>query len=149
MGTKLVFKLNILVLILLITPFYVGHSQIKDPVHLSFNIKGKKNCVFQKMVSENNVIQFYISGQHFEYDPKDSQIKELPESDLKNISIINIESLEKMAKQERKRLIKEGEKNKSIKILFNNQVFDKIYLYEKTNDHLIKRYEVIWIEEIE
>ena len=95
------------------------------------------------MVSENNVIQFYISGQHFEYDPKDSQIKELPESDLKNISIINIESLEKMAKQERKRLIKEGEKNKSIKILFNNQVFDKIYLYEETNDHLIKRYEVI------
>ena len=41
------------------------------------------------------------------------------------------------------------EKDKTIKILFNDEVFEKIYLYEIDKHGMIKRYDVVWIEEIQ
>ena len=62
---------------------------------------------------------------------------------------MNISDFLELTQIERSRLIAKGENDKSIKILFNNEVFDQIFLYQKINDNCILRMEVIWIEEIE
>ena len=91
---------------------------------------------------------FYINKEHFEWNPK-RELEVVLNSKLDNIDILNISSFLELAETKRKSLIKEGEKDKTIKILFNDEVFEKIYLYEIDKHGMIKRYDVVWIEEIQ
>ena len=123
-------------------------SQTKDIVHLSFNINKEIGCSVSKKVNDNKKTHFYINKEHFEWNPK-RELEVVLNSKLDNIDILNISSFLELAETKRKSLIKEGEKDKTIKILFNDEVFEKIYLYEIDKHGMIKRYDVVWIEEIQ
>lgn len=149
MVIKPVTNLKILITVIMtFCSFFLGYSQIKPVIHLSFNIVNHANCT-SKVINKNGVVDFYIGPEHFSFNSKKSKVEQLPVSALKNIDLQTLHSLKEKASNERKRLIAKGSKNKSIKILLNNQVFDKIYLYEKINPDTVKRYQVIWVEEIE
>lgn len=123
----------------------VGYGQIMHPVHLSYNLN--KNSSNPKRVSEiDGSIHFFICNEHFISKTLDST---LTQSEVTNFDIINITDFRLMARKERERLIRSGEKKGKIKILFNHEVFNMIYLYIKIDHNLIKRYKVKWVEEIE
>lgn len=126
----------------------MANGQIKEPVHLSYNFV--RECYDLKKVNdENGIIHFYIQNQHFKSISKDSTFKESNIETLKNNEVLNIYEFLKLVNEERERLIGKGEKDKTVKILFNDHVFDKIYLYVKDENNLIIRYLVKWVEEIE
>src|SRR5690606_5486883 len=137
-----------ILLIFLLFLSLIANSQIKDTVHLSFDPTEIKNeC--KKVTDDNGFVHIYIRDQHFK------SIKPFPDDEefnhdlLQNVRLVGISEFLELAHKERKRLIMVGEKNQAIKILFNNEVFEKIYLYQKINDECISRLEVGWIEEIE
>lgn len=139
---------NILNAIFVILPFFMLHGQIKEPVHLSFNL-GKEYYDLRKIKEGNGVIHFYIGNQHFKSMSKIQSFKESKIKNPKKNQVLNISEFLNLANEERQRLIVKGEKNKSIKILFNNNVFDIIYLYVKDENDFIIKYLVSWVEEIE
>lgn len=126
--------------------FQNGYGQVDAPVHLSYNLCNNFNETKKILDSEDNSIHFYLEKAHFKSIVLDSNFTK---SQLKNYKIINISDFKDLAKQEREKEILNGEKEKTIRILFNDEVFRKIYLYEKIEGNLIKRYIVKWIEEIE
>lgn len=135
------------IIILLLLFYFSANSQKRDTVHLSFNLLEKSHKL-KKYKDKENVTHFYINDDHFETLTNNPKFKEYKLEDIKNVRILNISQLNILANQIRKELIKKGEKEKKIKILFNYEVFDNLYLYEKISDTLIKRYKVNWIEEI-
>jgi hypothetical protein len=124
---------------------FVGISQIKEPVHLSYNILENDNYKYQ-FIDKNKRMNFYIDRNHFVQSLKDS-VYVLSDSLFNENIFISITEFEKFANKERKRLIKIDD-SKTIKILFNNDVFETIFLYVKDDKNRIKKYCVIWIEEI-
>lgn len=140
---------NILIILLIGITYISSYSQTKDIVHLSFNIKEDEKCPsVKKKIKNSNEIHFYINNEHFEWNSK-RNLEKIPKSKIRNINILSIYSFLELAEDKRKKLINEGQEDKLIKVLFNNQVFDKIYLYEKDSYGKIKKYNVKWIEEIE
>lgn len=134
-------------LLFLLMPFFFGYSQIKEPVHLSFELTEINKDY--KVRDENGYVHFYMQDQHFKSLNPFPDYEEFNPNFLQQVEIIEISEFLEVANKERKRLIVEGERNQSLKILFNNEVFKKIYLYQKINKDCISRLEVVWIEEIE
>lgn len=136
------------IVLFIIAPTYFLNAQIREPFHLSFNVKN--NAYKTKRVqAQNGVIHFYIDDCHFIYDPK---INSISTSTLQELNILKINDLPvflKLAQAERQQKVEEGKKIGAIKILFNDEVFKKIYLYEKEPNNQIKIFEVTWVEEIE
>lgn len=137
--------INILRLILLILTFHVGYGQIEDSVHLSYNLHESDNDL-KKIINKDGSFHFFINKEYFKTNTLDSILNK---TEIQNIDIICIDDFKFLALKERERQIKEGEKINSIRILMNDEVFNKIYLYEKNQDNTVNRYLVTWVEEIE
>lgn len=119
-----------------------------DEINLSFNVTEGEEETVKKIVKENGDIHFYINNEHFVWNKK-SECKMIDEAELKDIQLFDIESFIKKASDRRKEEIKNSKKSGSIKILLNHEVFKRIYLYERSKNETILKYEVIWLEEIE
>ncbi len=137
-------------IILLFLMFFIGiikiNSQIKTPVHLSFNYTGDKNEI-KKHINNKGGIVFFINNERFVSKQKQNSPIILKCEDIKDIEIIDIDAFLSLAWKERKRLIEEEKEKGAVRILTNDKIFFKIYLYEK-KDNLVYRYELIWEEEI-
>ena len=99
----------------------------------------------KKLLDNDGCEHFYIENEHFKANdpPEIVNLK-----DLKSIKLIDLDKFIDISNSKRKNLIKKGEKVGVIKLLSNEEVFDTIYLYEKTSDSKILKYRVIWIDEI-
>jgi len=139
---------NIITILYFLLSFFIANSQIKEPVHLGFNLIEENNDL-KKFEDEKGYAHFYIKGQHFKSSIPNPPFEEINSQTLKRVKLLHIPDFLELAQIERSRLIAKGEKDKSIKILFNNEVFKQIFLYQKINDNCILRFEVMWIEEIE
>ncbi|WP_194851408.1 hypothetical protein [Nonlabens antarcticus] len=149
MEIKAAIKLGINIVITLIALLcFQTNAQISEPVHLSYNIDNTQKTKLKKIVQKNGEVHFYIDRQHFIFNPEDAQVLSMNTSGIKQ-DIIQISTFENLAHKERIRLVKEGDASNSVKILFNDEVFNTIYLYENICDSLTNRYSVQWIEEIE
>ena len=110
---------------------------------------GEENNDLKKFQDEKGYAHFYIKGQHFKSSIPNPAFEEINSQTLKRVKILHISDFLELANNERNRLIAKGGKDKSIKILFNNEVFEQIFLYQKINDNCILRMEVVWVEEID
>lgn len=117
-------------------------AQIEQPIHLSYNLD--KYCNSNKIIKKNGDVLFKIENQFFKYDEK-NQIKKLTSKEIDEIEMVNLSNFLEKAMEKRRKLIKKN----SVRILSNNEVFDKIYLYEKIENGNIKRYPVLWSSMIE
>lgn len=138
---------NIITTLYFLFSFLIANSQIKEPVHLGFNLVEENND-FKKFEDEKGYAHFYIKAQHFKSSIPNPPFEEINRQTLKRVKFLHISDFLELANKERIRLIAKGEKDKSIKLLFNNEVFEQIFLYQKINDNCILRMEVVWIEEI-
>lgn len=119
-----------------------SHSQIDCTFNLSLI---DANLEYRK-IEKNKEIHFYIKNQHFLVSKSSMDI--ISQSDLKKINLKTINELVFLADKERKRLTTDGEKQQIITVLNNNEIFKKIYLYERVNGKIIRYKNAIWIEEI-
>ncbi len=133
-------------LLFLLAPLVNVKGQVNEPIHLSYNLTDC--CKVRKNIDNSGKKHFFIEDEHFVSDNGEPAAT-LSSKQLDEIPVIVILDFLEVADQEMKRLIENGEKAGTIKVLFNDQVFDKIYLYEKTETGKVKKYPVIWIEEIE
>lgn len=139
---------NIIKTLFFLLSFFIANSQIKEPVHLGFNLIEENNDL-KKFEDEKGYAHFYIKGQHFKSSIPNPPFEEINSQTLKRVKLLHIPDFLELAHKERIRLIAKGEKDKSFKLLFNNEVFEQIFLYQKINDNCILRMEVMWIEERE
>lgn len=115
-------------------------------IDCTFNLSLIDTDLDYRKIEKNEEIHVYIKNQHFLVSK--SSMDFISQSDLKKINLKTINELIFLADKERKRLTTDGEKKQIIRILNNNEVFKKIYLYEIVNGKIIRYKNVIWIEEI-
>jgi hypothetical protein len=118
----------------------------QSQIDCTFNLSLIDADLEYRKIEKNEEIHIYIKNQHFLVSK--SSIDFISQSDLKKINLKTINELIFLADKERKRLIIDGEKKQIIRILNNNEVFKKLYLYEIVNGEIIRYKNVMWIEEI-
>lgn len=113
-------------------------------INLSYNVV-KNNSTTRKFIDDKGCANFYIGNEHFraKEDPK-----VLGDKDIKNIFLVDITEFNKLASEERKKHINEGEKIGKIHIVPNEDIFDNIFLFERIENSKILKHKVIWIDEI-
>lgn len=135
---------NILILAYL---FYgISYSQIKSPVYLSYNIINDCGSK-QKIIDDKENVHFYLGKEHFECKSICISV-EISEKELDKLKLIEVNELLSIADDERIRLNKVTEKENFVKILFKNDIFKELYIYERNNNKIFQ-YKVFWHEEIE
>jgi len=140
METKNVIRLKkrcIFLFFLFILIEEVQSQIIDNPIYIS---REKDKETFQKIVNVNS-IDFYISGEHFRHIASTQKKCAFKEKYKANVQIITVTALQQKADSIRKNQIKNH--SNSIKILFNSDIFKKIYLIEDN-----KLYQVEWVEEV-
>ncbi len=118
--------------------------QKTDPVHLSFNIQ-PGDIAINKVTTETK-ITFTIGEERFDCTKLES-IQKLDEAVVQNVKLLDLPGFLKFAEKNRKEAIKMEEDKGTITILGNDEVFKKIYLYEKVGGG-VHRYEVTWADVI-
>lgn len=149
METKTATKAKIKGFVLLfLLPLIVCYAQSKNIIHLSYNIKEPYKSV-RKIENLNGDIEFYIDNQCFQFQVGKNEIFKIEPGSLKNIDIIDIGSLLRLSQQMKRELLEKEERTGIITVLTNDKIFEKIYLYVKTELGTIERFEVRWIEKTE
>ncbi|WP_291870501.1 hypothetical protein [Maribacter sp.] len=132
----------ILLIPLLYFGFYSQNIQKTEVVHLKFTID---NNLDKKYYDSQGSVNFIISNEHFISMGKGLKISS---SQINEINFQSITDITKMENDLRQKYIDEGEKKGIIKIISKDDIFNKIYVYEKENSTKWCRYLVKWIDEI-
>ncbi|MEH6703451.1 hypothetical protein [Galbibacter orientalis] len=141
-------KLLITVIVFLMMPVYIFLNAQIETIHLSFNLCDNTEELRLQKVEKEGELHFYINNEHFK-TKKLQVMEETSNIGLDDENIIDIFSFTKQAEKKRNELMNKDEKDGVVRVLFNSEVFERIFLYEKSKDGYINRYEVEWIEEIE
>lgn len=137
-----------LILILILCFPCVSYCQIDESINLSYNLTIDSINV-KKIRDKNNIIHFYINSEHFQTLTSPKIAQESNFLKLPKIKILDIYEFTALANEKRLQLIQKDKKEQTIKILFNDEVFDRIYLYEVTSNNSFIKYRVKWVEEIQ
>lgn len=140
-------RIKKLISITILFSCFVAVSQNKETVHLSFDLY-KTSCCLKNVKDKNGINHFYINDEHFKTETKDLQGEKINPKIIEKIGVLNISQFLDIANKKRKSLIEKEEKGNKLTIMYNDKVFDKIYLYVRKSPDLIKRYCVEWVEEI-
>lgn len=131
-----IIKLPILILWVLIW-------HIQREAHLLL-VESDQVFPYSKKMDEDGIIHFFVKAQHFE--SKSAEPVKLEKHDLSDVIFMNIEELLHIEDSIRRKHIDSGSKEGLIYIMPKNELFEKIYIYEKV-DSVYLRYKVEWIEE--
>jgi len=131
--------------LLFITLIHCSVSMAQNSiVNIDFNISIQENRI-KKYLDSDKCAHFYIGREHFKaMGPAET----IALGDLNLIALMDLDKFVEVSDSRRERLIKKGEKEGIIKLLSNSEVFDTIYLYEKSEENKALKYRVIWIDEI-
>jgi hypothetical protein len=116
-------------------------NQEKSTVNLSFNLNDEGGTRKEK---NGESYEFFMYGQHFE---SCGEKVEMDERTLSRLNVITVIQFLKEAEAIRSEKTENSATSKTVEIIFNDQIFDDIYLYVRENKE-IYRYNVKWIEEI-
>lgn len=133
------FVINILLLFLVID---CQKPQKENIVHLSFNIL-EEDISGKYSINKEGERHFYLGSSHF---VAQDSINGLANDGLNEIKILTVDEFHELEFEKRRSMI--DSVDKKVTILYKDQVFEKIYLYELKEDSSITRFEVKWIEEI-
>lgn len=98
------------------------------------------------IITLGNIKYYKMDNNLFDIN-RYSQIDTLNSKELKNIKFSSVKKLWKEGKNISDSILKEGVKKKKIRIIeTNNQVFEYIYILEKTSNCNYKRTRVWWID---
>lgn len=127
-----------LYLLLGIIPFF-GKTQKLDEIHLSYNVLTDKKTRKEK-TTDGKQIWFYMDEQCFKVKKK---MAVLNKDNINKTKLLTMEEFWKRVDKKHQENV--AKNDKSVEIIYKNVFFDKVYLYEKSVNEIIK-YEVEWLE---
>lgn len=143
---KLIFKMKFLFWICLIYSVN-SYCQAEQIVNLSFNLNSENINEINRKIVDAQGVTFYIEGNYFRKDNRG--VKEVFQNEIENKNFKNVNDLIEYRNALIEKEIKKSKNEGVVLIISNQDVFKKIFIYEKAKNNSILEHEVVWLEVIE
>ncbi|MGB5204303.1 hypothetical protein [Eudoraea sp.] len=124
-----------------------SHCQNEQIVNLSFNLSSENINESNRKIVDAEGVTFYIEGNYFRKD--NLVVKEVSPNEIENKTFKNINDLIKYKNALIEKEIKKSKNSGVVSIISNQDVFKKIFIYEKATNNSILEHNVVWLEVIE
>ena len=123
------------------------HCQTEQIVNLSFNLSSENINESDRKIVDAEGVTFYIEGNYFRKD--NLVVKEVSPNEIENKTFKNINDLIEYRNALIEKEIKKSKNSGVVSIISNQDVFKKIFIYEKATNNSILEHNVVWLEVIE